>query len=108
MKTFSLSVTNSAKEYFNNIRKNKSIKLGIKKSGCNGYTYILDLIDPKDNDLIFNSIPFSIEQDFLQALNECEIDYKENGFSSKIVFNNPNVVNSCGCGDSFSLKKEII
>ena len=33
-----------------------------------------------------------------------EIDYKKDGFSSKIVFNNPNVTHSCGCGESFSLK----
>ena len=105
MQTFLLSVTDNAKNYFNSIRKGKSIKLGIKNSGCNGYAYILDLIDQNDTDLMFNTIPFSIDQGSLEGLNKCEIDYQKDGFSSKIVFNNPNVVNSCGCGESFSLKK---
>lgn len=105
MQTFLLSVTDNAKEYFNSIRNGKTIKLGIKSSGCSGYSYVLDLIERKDNDLTFNHIPFSVEENALTALNQCEIDYQKNGFSSKVVFNNPNVVNSCGCGESFNLKK---
>lgn len=105
MQTFLLSVTDTAKEYLNSIRNGKSIKLGIKNSGCNGYAYVLDLIDKNDTDLVFNTIPFAVDESSFKGLNECEIDYQKDGFSSKIVFNNPNVVNSCGCGESFSLKK---
>lgn len=104
MSKFLLSVTENAKEYLNNIRNGKSIKLGIKNSGCTGYAYVLDLIEKKNEDLIFNEIPFSIDLESLVALNQCEIDYKKDGFSSKIVFNNPNVNHSCGCGESFNLK----
>lgn len=105
MQTFLLSVTDNAKDYFNSIRNGQSIKLGIKNSGCNGYAYVLDLIEKTDTDFIFNQIPFSVDASSFHGLNNCEIDYKKDGFSSKIVFNNPNVVNSCGCGESFSLKK---
>ena len=104
MENFSISVTNNAKAYFNNIRNNKSIKIGIKKSGCSGYSYVLDLVDSESSNLLFNEIPFSIINDDFFALNGCEIDYKKDGFSSKIVFNNPNVVNECGCGESFNIK----
>lgn len=104
MQKILLSVTENAKEYLENIRHGKSVKLGVKKSGCNGYAYILDLIEGKQEDIIFNDIPFSIDSDSFHALNQCEIDYKKDGFSSKIVFNNPNVSNSCGCGESFNLK----
>lgn len=107
MQTFLLSVTDNAKEYFNSIRKDKTIKLGIKPSGCNGFAYVLDLIEKNDNDLLFNTIPFSVDQTSYAGLNTCEIDYKKDGFSSKIVFNNPNVDNSCGCGESFNLKKGV-
>ena len=104
MQTFLLSVTDSAKEYLNNIRHGKSIKLGMKSAGCNGFAYVIDLTDGKNDDLIFNDIPFSVDEKSLKDLNLCEIDYQKEGFTSKIVFNNPNVTHSCGCGESVTLK----
>ena len=104
MQTFLLSVTENAKEYLNSIRHGKSIKLGIKTAGCNGYSYVIDLIEKNNEDFIFNDIPFAVDSNSFKGLNNCEIDYKKDGFSSKIVFNNPNVTHSCGCGESFSLK----
>lgn len=106
MQTFLLSVTESAKEHLNSIRDGKSIKLGVKSSGCNGFAYVLDLGEQKKEDLIFNDVPFSIDESSMSALKLCTIDYKKDGFFSKIVFENPNVTHSCGCGESFSLKKE--
>lgn len=104
METFLLSVTENAKEYLNNVRNGKSVKLGIKASGCNGYAYVISLIDKKEEDFIFNDIPFAVDGESFKGLNQCEIDYQKDGFSSKIVFNNPNVTHSCGCGESFTLK----
>ncbi len=99
-----LFLTHNAKEYLNSIRKEKTIKFGIKKSGCSGFAYVIDLTEKNNNDMIFNDIPFSIDESSYQGVNNCEIDYVKDGFSSKLVFNNPNVVNSCGCGESFNLK----
>ena len=33
-----------------------------------------------------------------------EMDYQESKMSSGFVFNNPNEVSRCGCGESFSVK----
>jgi Fe-S cluster assembly iron-binding protein IscA len=34
------------------------------------------------------------------------LDYVVNGLSRMLQFNNPNVVASCGCGESFTIKEE--
>lgn len=34
-----------------------------------------------------------------------EMDYKDDKLSSEFVFNNPNVTGTCGCGESFTVKK---
>jgi Fe-S cluster assembly iron-binding protein IscA len=40
-----------------------------------------------------------------EYLNDTLIDYKKDGLSSKIVFENPQAFNHCGCGESFSIRK---
>ena len=32
-----------------------------------------------------------------------EMDYKKKQFSSQFVFNNPNEIERCGCGESFKI-----
>jgi iron-sulfur cluster assembly 1 len=32
-----------------------------------------------------------------------EMDYNENDLSNEFVFNNPNIKEQCGCGQSFSV-----
>lgn len=108
---FSIFLTDGATSHFSKLidKEDKAVFLGVKKSGCSGFTYALNidnLTDENSKELhIFQSIPFIIKKEDFLFLNDTVIDYKKEGLNYKIIFNNPNSDNECGCGKSFSLKR---
>ena len=44
-----------------------------------------------------------VAADSLSYLEGMEVDYVREGLNSFFKFNNPNVKDSCGCGESFSV-----
>ncbi len=82
------------------------LRLGVKKSGCSGYAYVLDYVDAFDeNDQIFETsgVKIVVKSDDLALLNGIEIDYRREGLNAAFKFNNPNVKGMCGCGESFAV-----
>lgn len=87
------------------------LKLSIKKTGCSGYSYVLDLIkkadilDENSNFHLFKShnIDIYVDHESYQFIAGTEIDYVQQGISRVMVFHNPNVVAECGCGESFTV-----
>ena len=85
----------------------KGIVLGVKKSGCSGFKYDLQLL----RDIVGNEKTFQVADDVvlyvtaeaLPYVNGTEIDYATEGLNSTMVFNNPNAKDECGCGESFSV-----
>ncbi|EQD45118.1 iron-sulfur cluster assembly protein IscA, partial [mine drainage metagenome] len=45
-----------------------------------------------------------VHQDHLPFLNGTVIDYQRTGLNASFKFNNPNVTDSCGCGESFTTR----
>jgi len=85
----------------------RGILLGVKKSGCSGFMYDLQLAKALQG----NERPFQLADDVtvyvtaeaLPYVNGTEIDYTKSGLNSTMVFNNPNAKDQCGCGESFSI-----
>lgn len=109
-------LTESAKIHFLKITSNeKLISLKLKNSGCSGFSYVLETLDKKNVNVDTNNIQihnidgisFLLKNQDIKAFNNMVIDYKKEGINSKIVFDNPNVINACGCGESFSIKEEV-
>lgn len=106
----SLFLTESAKKHFSKLTQDdKSIQLSLKKSGCSGFSYSLNIVKKEESTegfelFNFQSIPFLISSKDMQALNNLVIDYQNQGLNQKLIFDNPNTMNECGCGESFSLK----
>ena len=84
-----------------------SVLVGVDKSGCSGYSYKLDLANSKE----FENFE-TIKQDGVKVLIDpkasifligSEMDYLTDKLSSRFVFNNPNIKNECGCGESFNI-----
>ncbi|MCO6426890.1 iron-sulfur cluster assembly accessory protein [Nitrosomonas communis] len=87
--------------------KGLALRISIKKSGCSGFTYIFDYADEmQEDDELFESYDAKIivNRDNLSYFDGSEIDFVKEGLNSIFKFNNPNIENTCGCGESFSLK----
>lgn len=88
--------------------KGLAFRIGIKKSGCSGFAYTFDYADEiKSGDQLFESHKTKIVVDTgsLPFLDGSQIDFTKEGLNSTFKFVNPNIDNTCGCGDSFSVKE---
>ncbi len=82
------------------------LRLGVKTSGCSGMAYVLEFVDEIDEqDQVFEShgVKIIIDPKSLLYLNGTELDYGKDGLNEGFKFNNPNVKDQCGCGESFTI-----
>ncbi|MBV6388609.1 MAG: Iron-binding protein IscA [Nitrosomonas europaea] len=87
--------------------KGVALRLGVKKSGCSGFVYSFDYADEvQEDDQLFEShdAQVVVQRDQLSFIDGSEIDFIQEGLNSSFKFRNPNIDNTCGCGESFSLK----
>lgn len=105
-----ISLTDSAIRHFESKQKaqpGKTIRFSTKVSGCTGYAYVLDQVDeldPSDELITFSdSLEIAVASHALELLRNTEIDYVRDGVNGIIKYNNPNVANECGCGESFNV-----
>jgi len=86
--------------------KGLGLRLSVKKSGCSGFAYVIDFADVIDkDDQVFedHGVKLIVDSLALEYLDGTQVDYKKEGINAAFCFNNPNVKNSCGCGESFSV-----
>lgn len=82
------------------------IRLGVKTSGCSGLAYVLEFVDaPDDDDAVFedHGVKVVVDKKSLLYLDGTELDYGKEGLNEGFKFNNPNVKDECGCGESFKV-----
>lgn len=82
------------------------IRLGVKTNGCSGLSYVLEFVDePKPEDAVFptGSVDLFVDPKSLVYLDGTELDFVKEGLNEGFQFNNPNVKNECGCGESFNI-----
>jgi len=82
------------------------LRVAVKTSGCSGMAYALEFADAADkDDLQFEShgVTVLIDPKSLPYINGTELDFVREGLNEGFKFNNPNVKNECGCGESFAV-----
>lgn len=85
--------------------KGVGLRLGVRTSGCSGLAYVLEFVDtPHDGDEVFEDrgVKIFVDPKSLVYLDGTELDYAKEGLNEGFKFHNPNVKNSCGCGESFN------
>jgi iron-sulfur cluster assembly protein len=86
--------------------KGVGLRLGVRTSGCSGMAYTLEFADEfNDTDSQFEShgVKVLVDPKSLAYLEGTELDYVREGLNEGFKFNNPNVKNQCGCGESFGV-----
>lgn len=86
--------------------KGLGLRLGVRTSGCSGMAYKLEFVDEvSPGDLVFesNGVKVFVDARSLPYLDGMELDYAREGLSEGFKFNNPNVKDQCGCGESFNV-----
>jgi iron-sulfur cluster assembly protein len=82
------------------------LRLGVRTSGCSGVAYKLEFADvaaPDDMEFESHGVKVLVDTKSLPYLDGTELDYTREGLSEGFKFNNPNVKDACGCGESFSV-----
>jgi iron-sulfur cluster assembly protein len=82
------------------------LRLGVRTSGCSGMAYKLEFADDfAADDLVFEShgVKVLIDPKSLPYLEGTELDFVREGLNEGFKFNNPNVKDECGCGESFNV-----
>ncbi len=94
------------KAFLENRGSGVGLRLGVKTSGCSGMAYVLEFADQADpDDQVFEDkgVKIIIDPKSLVYLDGTELDYAKEGLNEGFKFNNPNVKDSCGCGESFTV-----
>ncbi|TMV81655.1 iron-sulfur cluster assembly accessory protein [Thioclava sp. BHET1] len=89
--------------------KVQGLRIGVKKGGCAGMEYTMDFaaeIDPHDEVVEQDGARVMIAPMAQMFLFGTEIDYQTTLLDSGFRFNNPNVVEACGCGESIKFAEQ--
>ena len=83
------------------------LRIGVKKGGCAGMEYTMEYVeaaDPNDETVEQDGARVMIAPMAQMFLFGTEIDYETSLLESGFKFNNPNVADACGCGESINFK----
>jgi iron-sulfur cluster assembly protein len=86
--------------------KGVGLRLGVRTTGCSGLAYQLEYVDEiSPEDTMFESLGVKvfIDPKSLAYLDGTELDYVREGLNEGFKFQNPNMKDECGCGESFSV-----
>ncbi|HZP85545.1 MAG TPA: iron-sulfur cluster assembly accessory protein [Burkholderiales bacterium] len=86
--------------------KGLGLRVGVRKVGCSGYAYTFDYADQiGSDDSLFEAhdAKLVVEREALPYLDGSTLDFVREGLKESFKFENPNIKNQCGCGESFSV-----
>ena len=104
--TLTESAASRVKTFLDNRGKGAGLRLGVKTSGCSGMAYVLefaDAIEAEDNVFESHGVKVIIDNKSMVYLDGTEVDFTKEGLNEGFKFNNPNVKDACGCGESFTV-----
>ena len=109
--TFKLAITEKAagkvREAMEKQGKNDAgLRLSVLGGGCSGFQYGLAFDKKNDSDHVIEAygVKVLVDEQSAQYVDGSEIDYVESVMGEGFMVNNPNAVETCGCGHSFKPK----
>ena len=83
------------------------LRIGVKNGGCAGMEYTMEWAEdqkPFDEVVEDKGVKVLIDAKAMMFLLGTQMDFQSTVLKSGFVFNNPNQVSACGCGESVQLK----
>ncbi|MEP2706448.1 MAG: Fe-S cluster assembly scaffold SufA [Roseibium sp.] len=108
-----MTLTDTAAERVRGLVENSDagaigLRVGIKKGGCAGMEYTMDMVDEAEagDDVIEDKgAKLFVDPSAVLFLLGTEMDFEVTKFRSGFVFKNPNETSACGCGESVTLQE---
>ena len=104
--TLTEAAAQRVEKFLTNRGKGIGLRLGVKTTGCSGMAYTLEFVDEAlAEDVQFEShgITVVVDPKSLVYIDGTELDFTKEGLNEGFKFNNPNVKDECGCGESFTV-----
>jgi iron-sulfur cluster assembly protein len=104
--TLTEAAAGRVREFLDSRGKGVGLRLAVKTTGCSGMAYVLEFADAlEQDDVVFEDrgVKVIINPKSLVYLDGTELDYTREGLNEGFKFNNPNVKDMCGCGESFNV-----
>ena len=104
--TLTESAADRVRDYLARRGQGIGLRVGIKKTGCNGFAYVVDYADDVDEgDQVFETggVKVVVDPESLAIIDGTEVDFVQDGLSEMFKFRNPRATGECGCGESFSI-----
>ncbi|MBN1240842.1 MAG: iron-sulfur cluster assembly protein IscA [Gammaproteobacteria bacterium] len=82
------------------------LRIGVKRTGCSGYAYVIDYADEVEaDDVVFDEkdVKIVVDSKSLGLIDGTQVDFVKDGLNEAFKFRNPNVKGECGCGESFNI-----
>ncbi len=82
------------------------LRVGVQGGGCSGFSYSLNfdtVTSERDRIIELHGVRMAVDKKFDPYLDGTVVDFYDGLEKRGFVFNNPNVVKSCGCGSSFQV-----
>lgn len=105
-----ITLTETAAEHVQaflaNRGKGEGLRLGVRTTGCSGMAYVLEFADsiaPDDHVFESQGVKIIVDPKSMVYIDGTELDYGKEGLNEGFKFNNPNVKDTCGCGESFNI-----
>ncbi len=107
-----MKLTDAAAQRINELTKRADsdivgLRVGVKNGGCAGQSYTVEYaheIRATDEVVEDKGVKILVDPKAVLFLLGTEMDYKVDKLSAQFIFNNPNQIGSCGCGESVQLK----
>ena len=109
--TINFYVTDTAAEEIKKIAEQEKIenpilRVRVVPGGCSGFQYAMGFDEAiNENDHVIelaNGVKVAIDEFSAPYINGATLDYVKDFMGGGFTIKNPNAMNSCGCGNSFS------
>jgi len=104
--TLTDKAANHVKNFIAKRGKGIGLRLAVRTTGCSGLAYVLEFADelnPGDQEFESHGVRVFVDPKSLAYIDGTELDYAREGLNEGFKFNNPNVKDTCGCGESFNV-----